>query len=333
MTKFTNGERQLFIFLQLSNGYVVNKQALADQFAVNPRAIQRDIGTLRAFLAEASPHQTITYHRERQGYVLTSDQHELSNREIIALTKVLLASRAFNTTELQSMVTGLIHLLKKDQQATVAPLIKNELFFYQPVHHGQPLLGRLWDFSNAIRRQQTLDLTYGRRDQATVKRTILPEAIIFSEYYFYIAAYNQKYHDTLFYRADRIQSYQPSQTVIKQTRGDRFEDGAFRQKVQFMYPGPATTLRFQFWGIAEAALDRLPTAKIVRRLNEHDEDLVLGPQTTPKDGSVIIEAEVFGARGVMMWLLSQGANVKVLAPAKLVTDIQTELAHIMDRYQ
>lgn len=77
---------------------------------------------------------------------------------------------------------------------------------------------------------------------------------------------------------------------------DRFEEGEFRKRVQFMYGGKLKRIRFKYTGMSvEAILDRLPTAKVIK----DDED------------GKVIEAEVFGD-GVDMWLKGQGENVTLL---------------------
>ena len=78
-------------------------------------------------------------------------------------------------------------------------------------------------------------------------------------------------------------------------RKDRFEEGEFRKRIQFMFGGKLRKVKFEYTGYSvEAVLDRLPTAKIV----------------SEKDGKYIIEAEVFGD-GIDMWLRSQGDRIKV----------------------
>ncbi len=77
---------------------------------------------------------------------------------------------------------------------------------------------------------------------------------------------------------------------------DRFQEGEFRKRVQFMYGGKLQRVRFLYRGLSiEAVLDRLPTAQIVGEEN----------------GVYTISAEVFG-KGIEMWLRGQGDAVEVL---------------------
>jgi len=347
---WTSSQRQLAIYHALINGHPLHKGELVAKYQVTPRSIQRDINAVNDFLTQINDRHRITYNPALKAYQAqlilpldthTSDQHQLASRDMLAIAKIVLASRAFTTAELKDLLGGIVNLIQPTDRTAVKTIINNEKLHYIPVHHGKPLLDLLWYFSEAIQHQTTINITYQRRDtyEFAVERTILPEAIIFSEYYFYIACYNAKHQATLFYRADRIESYRPSQPSqqIKRSRGDRFEDGQFRKRIQFMYPGQMITIKFQFWGIVEAALDRLPTAKIVGRYFANGQVEPLPTDTSRNrqpeaGGSVVIEAEVLGDYGIMMWLLSQGSLVKVLGPTDFVTKFKAEIAKIQTRY-
>ncbi|KRK82437.1 hypothetical protein FC78_GL002446 [Companilactobacillus bobalius DSM 19674] len=262
-----------------------------------------------------------------------SDQHILNAQEILVLIKILLASRALNRRELTNTVDGLLNLANSQIRSEVQPLIQNEIFNYTPLHHQQNLLDKIWTLSKYITQKKAIEIRYRRQHSETVIRNILPQALIFSEYYFYLVSYNPDYKDNLLYRIDRIEDYHVTGKIDLDYK-DRFEEGKFRQKIQFMYPGKLIHLKFQFWGIVEAALDRIPTAKVVAHcdangnlLSDHNS------KQSQNGGSVIIEADTFGERGVMMWLLSQGQNVKVLAPENLVTNIKKEAQSILQRYE
>ena len=83
-----------------------------------------------------------------------------------------------------------------------------------------------------------------------------------------------------------------------------------------MWPGPSRRIRFEFSGPSvQAILDRIPTAKVVEK----------------QDGKSIIEAEVFGS-GIKMFLLSQGAWVKVLEPEEFVQEMKEEVEKLSNYY-
>lgn len=307
--------RQLQIFYQLQNGFRFSKQELVDQFNVSPRAIQRDISELNDFLADISNHLTSIEFYDHH-YQLHTDQHTLSNRELLAIIKILLASRGLNKSEMNSTINGLLNLMPKKNRQQLSPLIANELFYYHPLTHGADLLTKIWELSLAITHHETLQIKYLSRDNKKTTRSIQPRTIIFSEYYFYIISYSSTENMNYIYRIDRIISFQSSSK--KNEHLTKFDEGIYRQRSQFMYPGPLIHVKFQFWGTVEAALDRIPTAKI--------------SHTDSTDNSVIIDCDVYGERGIMMWLLSQGSLVKVLGPSKLVNSMKEEIDKMKGRY-
>lgn len=310
--------RQLTIFQALITNHVVKKADLVAEFGVSPRVIQRDLSQIRQFITDRHLLYQLTYHRQLGGYQLKTTQAPISKQAILLLIKIALASRSLTKSEMTQTIDGLLQLIPQTDQAEIRPIIKNEQFYYQPVHHGQPLLNTIWQLSQFISQKQTLHITYQRPDIGIVDRIILPEAIIFSEYYFYVIAYNAKYHTNLFYRVDRIKHIQvTSQHVITRSRAERFEDGELRQLIHYMQPGKKITLQFKFWGTLEAALDRFPTAEISERY--------------PDEQAVLITATAFD-RGAQMWLLSQGANAQVIAPPEFVASLREEITRMQARY-
>ena len=160
----------------------------------------------------------------------------------------------------------------------------------------------------AVKKQLLMEIEYIRlKDKATVKRIIQPVGIMFSEYYFYLTAFiadidkEDRFDnkDDIFptiYRIDRIQKFKVLDKHFIVPYKDRFEEGEFRKRVQFMFGGKLEKIKFQYKGLSiESVLDRLPTAKIL------DE----------KDGVYTISAEVFG-KGIDMWIRSQGDSVQIL---------------------
>lgn len=146
---------------------------------------------------------------------------------------------------------------------------------------------------------------YRTKDKKVVHRKLQPVAIMFSEYYFYLTAFIndeevKKDFDVLndsfptIYRIDRIRSLKVLDERFYIPYSNKFEEGEFRKRIQFMYGGKLQKVTFRYIGTdIDAILDRLPTAQII------DEE----------DGAYIVSAEVFGT-GIEMWLRSQGSYVE-----------------------
>lgn len=296
------GARLLDMYDRFNKGAILTKAALAAAYGVTEKTVQRDIDDLRAYLAESrmySGSASIEWDPRKRGYILVHSEYErLNNQEILALCKILLESRAFEKEELQSMLDKLIAESAPESRATLEALIRNEAYCYVPLHHGKKLLKILWDLSAYISKRQIISFIYTRKDGAVSRREVKPVAILFSEYYFYLIAFmteTDQPYPTIF-RVDRMKEPEPTGKTFKIPYSERFSDGEFRKRVQFMFSGPLHTVRFSYSGPSiEAVLDRLPTARIL----------------SEKDGRYILEAEAYG-NGIDMWLRSQGRNIKFL---------------------
>lgn len=300
--------RLLSIYVRLLPGQVLSKSALALEYGVTERSIQRDIESLRCFLAEELPSQQIEFDREKKGYRLVDTVSNcLTNSEILAVCKILLESRSMLKSEMEPILNKLIDCaVTKDEKEDVRKLIRNELYHYIQPHHEKSILRGLWEIGQAVRNCKMMEILYRRMNETTsIRRKIKPVGIMFSEYYFYLTAFTEEQdqpekseaQNSLYpriYRIDRIKSFRVLKESFKIPYRDRFQEGEFRKRVQFMYGGELETVRFRYTGPSvEAVLDRLPTAEVIQ------ED---------KDGCTI-SAEVFGT-GIDMWLRSQGDYIQ-----------------------
>lgn len=306
--------RLLKIYSKLVKGCIVNKSEEAANFNVDERTIQRDIAAIKDYMVTDMTNNgvinSIIYDKDAGGYRIESSyQGTLSNSETLAVCKILLDSRAFPKDVMQEILDKLISCcVPKENRQPVKELIGNEGHHYIELRHKTNFLDTLWDLGQAIRSCRYVELEYRRtKDKAIVKRKVKPVGIMFSEYYFYITAFiddkevceNFDVINDAFptiYRVDRIISYRLLEDRFKMPYKNRFEEGEFRKRIQFMYGGKLNRICFEYTGSdVDAILDRLPTAKI----------------ESEKDGKYIIRAEVFG-KGIDMWLRSQGENVRVI---------------------
>ena len=297
-------DRILKIYSQLVNGDILRKKELAQQFHVTERSIQRDMEALRCFFAEEGLQQDIIYDRAARGYRLESPSRALlNNSEILAVCKILLESRSMRKDEMLPILDKLIACcVPEKSKKAITELLANEKHHYVEPHHKQRLHPGLWEISQAVQNHQIMEIEYERlKEPRLVCRRVKPVGIMFSEYYFYLTAFLEdkdtfENPDDLFptiYRIDRIRNVQLLDEHFKVPYKDRFQEGEFRKRVQFMYGGKLERIRFHYTGPSiEAVLDRLPTAEIVER----------------DETGWTVEAEVFG-KGIEMWLRSQGSYI------------------------
>lgn len=298
------GVRLLLLREELDKGKNINKEEIKRKFDIDDKTFQRDIDFLRAFYTEnINPEIEIKYNKKKKGYILENNKDRFRNEEILAISKILLESRAFCKDELDELLRKLRLLSEEDEMKQVKEMIKNEKFNYVPLKHGKKLLDLIWELSKYITKQEIISINYTTKEGKSKVHRIKPVSIMFSEYYFYIVSFMaDKFVEdgpTIF-RIDRIKKLKGTGENFEVPYLERFEDGEFRKRVQFMLSGKLRTVKFEYTGILEVVQDRLPTAEVVEEIKLDD-----GIK------KYVITAEVYG-KGIDMWLKSQGDKVKII---------------------
>ena len=303
--------RVLGIYTKLKEGRLVNIEEEMQNYGVHERSIKRDIEGIRDYLendgADGGHMDMVVYDRKEKGYRLKKrDKMGLSNSEILAVCKILLDSRAFTKKEMESILHELVSCcIPESEQRLVRELIINEEFHYIEPRHKTIFIDKMWEIGQAIKKERYIQVEYQRsKDKKLVERKLQPVAVMFSEYYFYLTAFIddkeiREHFDVIndsfptIYRIDRIKSLKVLDERFHIPYRDRFQEGEFRKRIQFMYGGKLQKVAFEYCGSdIDAVLDRLPTAEVL----------------SEEDGVYKVSAEVFGT-GIDMWLRSQGEDI------------------------
>lgn len=300
-------DRLLYMHSRLMEGKMIYKAEEAKRFGCSLRSIQRDIDDLRVFFSDQSEYTGITqdliYDKKLNAYKLEPPvKTVLTNQEIFAVLKILLESRSLSKIELYPILEKLIDCcVYSENKKMVHDLIGNEKHHYIEPRHRTVLLDRIWDLAYSVKEQLIINVTYKNfYGQNEVHRKLKPVGIMFSEFYFYLTAYivseeddTNKFEKNVYptiYRIDRILDFTVTDEHFKIPYEDRFEEGEFRKRIQFMHSGPLQKIKFYFRGPSlEAVLDRLPTAQVLSQ----------------DEKGYLVQAEVFG-NGIDMWIRSQG---------------------------
>lgn len=327
--------RIIDMYVRFCEGKIINKLDESHKFRVDERSIQRDIDDIRAFLDErnfnSKDNRRIEYDRAKKGFVMTgAEPAMMTNSEILAVSKILLESRAFTKRELNLILDKLVEgCVPLKNMKLVSELILNEKYHYVELNRKEYIHDKLWNIGSDIHEHNLVSIEYARANdpRELVERIIEPLAILFSEYYFYLNAfivekdesgkYVHKYNYPAIFRIDRIRNYKCLGEKFKVSYANRFEEGELRKRIQFMYAGKLVNIKLKYYGNnPEPILDRLPTARVVEQY-KHE---------------YIIDAEVYG-KGCLMWILSQGSNVEILQPESLREEMKKTLLEMLERYQ
>lgn len=314
--------RTLEIFFRALHGESISLKKVAEEYGVSTKSISRDISEIQEFLSEhreLMQNAELVYSHRNKSYILNSDEF-LKNKELFALVKIILGSRALSKEEILILIAKLKKFTTIQDKGTLENIIRKEVYHYHEVKSDcKSVIDNLWKIIRLIEEKRVITITYYKMNRSEVKHRIKPVSVMFSEYYFYLIAYDSDDTDykPIYFRIDRISAIMENRENFYLERKYDFDEGELREKNQFMFPGETVRIRFEFSGLSlQAILDRLPTAKVVE-----------------KNGNTsIIEAEVNHGRGIVMYLLSQGSWVKVLSPQSLVDEMKAEIAKMQTYY-
>ena len=307
----------------LKSGHILSKMELAERYGVSEKTVQRDIEALRDLLYEFYPTLELLYDRNERGYRLLDEKGKEKAALLYSVAKVLLESRAFVKEEVSAILDELTARLFVKDREVLCQLLTNDLYHYEELAHGKKITMLVYELAQYVKEQNRIEMTYEEEDGRVVTMPINPLGIVFSDFYFYLIGCTTEHERKgeivpVAFRVDHIRSFRPLDHRYVYPPSERFEEGAFRKKIQFMKLGESMRVRFRYKGTSmETLLDRMPTAFIVK-----EED----------DECVIIEAEVYG-EGIEMWLLSQGSDVEVLEPPELRQSMRRTIQEMYDPYK
>lgn len=314
-------DRTLEIFFRGLRGEDLAVSRLADEYDVSTKSITRSLNDIKAFLAnhrELVGNTGLDYSYQDKCYRLYMDDF-LSNKELFALIEVIISSRAFSKKELLTLTDKLKRFTTADDRPKLTRLIQKEIYHYSEVWRDcDSVEDTLWQLVNVIDEKREITVEYYRADRNWKVHRLRPVSLMFSDYYFYMIAFEADGDATIpkYFRVDRIKRITEHRKTFTISDAPDFDEGLLRSRSLFMWPGKLRTIRFEYTGPSvQAALDKLPTARIIDRCRN----------------GYVLEADVYGD-GIRMWLLSQGSWVKVISPAEFVEEIKGEISGMLEAY-
>lgn len=317
----TNKYRILEIFFRALRGEGISVQLLSNEYGVSTKSISRSISELKNFLSDNRDlvgNTEFQYSHRDKCYHLYMDEF-LNSKELFSLVEVMIGARAFSKEELLTLTEKLKRFTTPSDSAMLSELIRKELFHYPEVKHDcNSIEENLWQIVCAIEDKKEISIDYYKMDRSFVSHRLFPLSVMFTDFYFYLIAVKVDGNPDkpLYFRIDRIKHITEHRKNEIKNIPD-FNEGILRKRSLLMWPGPLRTIRFEFSGPSvQAVLDKLPTAKIIERMEKN---------------KYLIEAETYG-NGIKMWLLSQGSWVKVVAPDEFANEMKAEIEKMLTMY-
>ena len=187
----SKNQRILKLYASLMDGSVVSKAQEAAIYGVSEKSIQRDLDDIKEFIADQGllngEENTVVYDRRERGYRLERrPETKFTDAEILAVSKILLDSRALTKPEMMGILDKLTdNCVSPDKRKMMGQLIANEKFHYVEPHHGTVFMDKMWELGNAIRECRVIEIDYAKlKNSETVRRVLQPLALMFSDIIF-----------------------------------------------------------------------------------------------------------------------------------------------------
>lgn len=305
-------ERVVEMYARLVQGQGFKRADLEEEFNISTRTAQRDVNAIKfavdKYNTRMGQHQNLVFDRKDKAYKLDPPVGELLKpSEAFAVIKVLLESRGFNKREMKYLIDKLIECcIAPSEKYDFKNKVNREFTNYVGPRHGKDVIEDVWKLEQAVIDQNIIEVDYESKYKHKTTLKLMPVAILFSEYYFYLLAYKKSAREDKIeperrfpyvYRIDRISYFKVYKkknfNLEEVTKIPEYE---IRKRVHFMFGGPLKKVEFYCLNESlEAALDRLPSA-VVKGKDEK---------------RTLLEAEVYGD-GIDMWFRSQGNRVELV---------------------
>ena len=322
MDEFNQVERFLYLYTELYKGNTISKQVYLDKFGVSDASFNKDIRKLKDAARHLNLDFDIKINKKESYYYLdyTSETGgNLSDIEAYTLSKILLESRALSKKKTKNIIKKLINrTVNEDYRTILDKQTENELSFYKQLNyfndenHDQNYLSNLGKLSQAVedtlKTEIPIKIEYSSKGE-TKSALILPFAILFHEYYFYITSYKFENEEWVSrtYRLDRIESISNAdgkEIVKAQAFFHKYPSPSLiRDQVIMMFSGEPYLIRLKIVDktITEYLKDALPTLQVI------DEE------------EAIYVIRTLGVEGIQLFLRRYGSQVEFVSMTELNT--------------
>lgn len=282
---------------------------LAERMEVSERTFYRDIKCLTDMGAEIDNQQG---YRIRGKFSLLS---QFTAEDVLNLQE-LIESSPLN--QFPEHAENFRRLLAKVECALPDEQDEESAIRYSEPSMKDRMRVSLSDLDAACQKNRVCVLTYQSLEESQPsKRTVHPYAIVIRGGQWYLVAKDERKSEFRLYHLLRIYGLRDSDRGFE--RDENFDLERIFEHSWNVFQGPVQTVRLRVRGAAaRLAIERLTPQRI--RIERRDDE-------------TIVAFEVRGEREILMWALSQGENVEILAPESLREQACQVLSGALRQYE
>lgn len=318
-----------FIRWGMKTGELMTSTQLAKKCEVTSKTITRLLYTMR------SDHNVpLAYDQKRHGWHYTEENYALpavnvSEGDLFAICIAEKALQQYEGTgiydDLNRVFQKILNSLPSETNHLLRDFSSNTSIAAFPTTATD---GEIWKkIFDALQEGQAITTWYQRPDQDTPgARKIFPLHVAHYHGSWYILAYCHTRGEARVFNLSRIKRTEATRETLTEERNrEKFLKSFNLEK--------ALAESFDMYIGSESKAIKIRFAPAIapyiqERKWRQDQELIFEP-----DGSLLFQANVNNLVGIVPWILSWGSNAKVLEPAELVSEIQTELNKLTEVYR
>ncbi len=321
MSKFKPQFRRLiFIDTMIRRGDYPNCSRIAKEYEVNARTITRDIEYMRDML-----EAPIEYDKARRGYYYTEQTYmlpaiEISDSDLFTLCIAERALEQYVGTPLYEKLETVFRKLSAllPESVSVSASWLGEGYTFMP-ESSTAIKAGVWEMiATSLRGRNALEIEHRKAAGEVTRRVVHPYHVASYKGEWYLIAYCTKRSEVLRFAISRITAARI--TDAHYTIPEDFDFSRFMgESFGIMTESTPFTVRILFTGRAAPYIAE-------RTWHEH--------QTIEEnaDGTLVLIFPATSIMEVKRWVLSWGAEAKVLGPEELVKEVIEELRSAAEKY-
>jgi len=314
-----SSERIVNVLMSMLRGEKIDFEDYRTVYGKSGRTFHRDLEAIRNNEDFASRY-VLHYNTVQKKYYVTNIG-VISSAEVLAILKILIGSRALSKKEINDVIKQLLELVATEDQSNIRTLLTTTSESYLPAVD-EPIFPRVKQFSEWIIAKKSITFKYNGIANSTKSTTMqagVPLSMYYDNHHFYIMMYLIDDDKTFLYRLDQFDKIIPKGKTVHVPADKRPDIGRMINKTFLLNGGNHVHYKFSYEGNEKMALENVPNSYLSK------DDDASNPNVT------IVEGDLF-SQGALLWILSQGAQVKVLGPQSLIEKLRKELKKTLEYY-
>lgn len=311
LTHYNSQERIVDICQRLIKGEEISVDHAVLMYGVHKETIKKDIYTLRNILRDYEVEFNDTYK--------IRESERLTVAEAIMILLMTYHSKSLNSTEVKTLQTKIVKQFSGAEQNRLRSFFNSYDFYYKEFVT-KDLIQEIEKIFRAIVQKRLLSFEYVKPERTSKVRVIKPFTIIVHDSMYYLIGeeLRSEKQNPVNFRLDRIRNLTCLNEHYQENEHERFQPGMYINESFNMFTGKKERVILKIRPyVREYLLRKFPSAKSIKVDGDWE----------------MYEVIVRGTVGILFWIMSQKADVEVVAPVHFREEVIATIESMIQVYK